>query len=54
LTNFHISAGRKEALRVVGEHIAPLDQAWGQPEQATARKARPGLADLPADVFERP
>ena len=53
MTNFQISAGRKEALRVVGEQIAPLDEAWGQPEQATARKARPGLSDLPVDGFAR-
>jgi serine/threonine protein kinase/tetratricopeptide (TPR) repeat protein len=41
------------ALRLseAGERILRLYDAWGQPEQAAAWKARLGLADLPADVF---
>jgi hypothetical protein len=54
MTIVHTSAGCKETLRVAGERIAPLDEARGQPERATGRKAGLGLSDLPDDVFARP
>jgi hypothetical protein len=31
-----------------------LYEGWGKADQATAWKARLGLADLPQDVFTRP
>jgi eukaryotic-like serine/threonine-protein kinase len=33
--------------------VVPLYEAWGKPEQANAWKAKLGVRDLPADVFER-
>jgi hypothetical protein len=34
--------------------VVRLYEAWGKTEQATAWKARLGMADLPEDVFARP
>jgi hypothetical protein len=31
-----------------------LYEAWNKPGQAAAWKAKPGMPDLPADVFARP
>jgi serine/threonine protein kinase/tetratricopeptide (TPR) repeat protein len=41
-------------LREAADRLVRLYEAWGQPEQAAAWKARLGLADLPRDVFARP
>jgi hypothetical protein len=34
--------------------VVRLYEEWNKPDQATAWKARLGLADLPADLFARP
>jgi tetratricopeptide (TPR) repeat protein len=49
-----IPAPDKPRLSEVAERVVRLYEAWGQPEQAKAWKAKLGLADLPADVFARP
>jgi tetratricopeptide (TPR) repeat protein len=49
-----IPAYGKYRLSEAAEHVVRLYEAWGKPEQATAWKAKLGLADLPADVFARP
>jgi hypothetical protein len=42
----------KPRLPEAAERVIRLYEAWGKPEQAAAWKARLGLADLPADVFQ--
>jgi hypothetical protein len=44
----------KVRLPEAAERVVRLYEAWGKPEQATAWKAKLGLADLPDDVFARP
>ena len=49
-----LPASNKARLSEAAERVVRLYEAWGKPEQATAWKAKLGLADLPADVFARP
>jgi hypothetical protein len=41
-------------LREAAERVVRLYEEWNKPEQATARKAKLGMPDLPAEVFARP
>jgi hypothetical protein len=49
-----IPAPSKPRLAEAAERVVRLYEAWGKPEQAAAWKARLGIPDLPADVFDRP
>jgi serine/threonine protein kinase/tetratricopeptide (TPR) repeat protein len=49
-----IPAPSKIRLTEANERVARLYEAWGQPEKATAWRAKAGRLDLPADVFSRP
>jgi tetratricopeptide (TPR) repeat protein len=49
-----IPAERRPRLAEAAERVVRLYEAWGQPEQARAWRAKLGLADLPDDVFARP
>jgi hypothetical protein len=45
---------QRSRLAEAAERVILLYEEWGQPEQATAWKAKLGMPDLPADVFARP
>jgi eukaryotic-like serine/threonine-protein kinase len=49
-----IPAKAKPRLSEAAERVVHLYEAWDEPEQATAWKAKLGLPDLPADVFTQP
>jgi hypothetical protein len=49
-----ILPGAKARLAEARDRGVGLYEAWGKPGEAAAWKAKLGLADLPADVFERP
>ena len=46
------SLDRDAPLRDAAERLVRLYEAWGKPEKATAWKAKLGMLDLPADVFD--
>jgi hypothetical protein len=49
-----IPASRKSELREAAERVVQLYEAWGKPEKAAEWRAKLGLIDLPADVFDWP
>jgi tetratricopeptide (TPR) repeat protein len=46
-----IPVPERSRLREAAERVVRLFEAWGQPDQAAAWKAKLGLTDLPTDVF---
>jgi eukaryotic-like serine/threonine-protein kinase len=49
-----IELPRRPLLQEAAEQVVRLYEGWGQPEKATAWKAKLGMPDLPTDVFARP
>jgi tetratricopeptide (TPR) repeat protein len=49
-----IPAPSKSRLTEAAERVVRLYENWGKPEQATAWKAKLGMRDLPAEVFDSP
>jgi tetratricopeptide (TPR) repeat protein len=49
-----IAVPARSRLREAAERVIQLYEDWGQPEKASAWKAKLGLTDLPADVFAGP
>jgi hypothetical protein len=49
-----ISVPGRFRLHEAAERVIRLDEEWNKPDQAAAWKSKPGLPDLPADVFARP
>jgi hypothetical protein len=49
-----VAAPDRSRLREDAEQGVRLYEAWNKPEQATVWKAKPGMPDLPAEVFAGP